>query len=396
MRILQITDDLPPAVLGGSGRIAWETAIGLRSAGHDVHILTAAEDGVFPATEDGIAIHTIPLRGKRFAHFRSVFDRTRENEVLAVIKQVNPQIIHAHGLAWQMGYRWIAPSTTLGIPCVYTAHGVMTAAYGKVLEHHPHLSHDLKTMRWEFNPLRNFMIRSALNRCASVICVSDALRIFLAGTGLLHLVTLHNGIDLATWKESASRDEARKRLNLPTDKCCFLFAGRIGHDKGSTALDLSLPDKSLLLVAGDARDGMFHRINDRARVFPHQSPEQMRLLYSACDAAIVPSVYLDPFPTVCLEAMACSRPVIATCFGGAREAVQDGVTGWLVNPQDTQALGDRLQWCMDHPDEVRAAGRNAREHMERHFGIDRYIERLLSIYAEATGSAKGSKKGMRQ
>src|SRR5438552_2255721 len=59
MKILLITDDLPPHILGGSGRIAWETTKGLRSRGHDVSILTAAVHGVFPDSIEGIRVHTI-------------------------------------------------------------------------------------------------------------------------------------------------------------------------------------------------------------------------------------------------------------------------------------------------------------------------------------------------
>ncbi len=385
MRILQLTDDLPPAVLGGSGRIAWETSRGLHDLGHEVHILTAGASGSFPDTKDGVHIHTIPVVPRRWAHYRSVFSKRREREVMHVIENVKPDLIHAHGVAWQLGYRWIQPATESGIPVIYTAHGVMTAAYGKVLDGVPHhWLQDLRRMRWEYNPLRNFFIQKALSRCKKIVCVSDALKNFLATTGLQNLTTIRNGIDLNFWKEQCSKEEARAALGIASSKTIFLFAGRIGHDKGSTALDAALPENALLIIAGDTRAGAFGRIKNQVHCYENQSAEQMRLLYTASDVAVVPSIYLDPFPTVCLEAMACSRPVIATCFGGSKEAVLDSQTGWIVNPNETQKLQEKLQWCIDHRKECEAVGKNARGHMERNFSIERYVGEVMEIYSRST------------
>ncbi len=381
MRILLITDELPPLVIGGAGRIVWETSVALARLGHDVHILTAAEEDAFPEKKENVTIHTIPMVPRRWAHYRSVFSGRRGKEVLNIIDRVQPDLIHAHDLAWQIGYWWIAPATKRGIRCVYTAHGVMTVAYGKVLEHQPHsVWQDLKRVRWEYNPLRNFCIRCVLALCSRIITVSDALKNFLAFKGLKNLQTIRNGIDLNFWKEQLSKEEARKQLGIHAEKTVFLFAGRIGHDKGSNALDNTLPAGSLLAIAGDASAGALKNINQQVLSFPNQSAEQMRLLYAACDVAVVPSIYLDPFPTVCLEAMACSRPVIATCFGGSKEAVKDGITGWIVNPLDEPQLKNRLQWCVDHPEEWKKAGIQARMHMEQNFSVERYVKELMEVY----------------
>src|SRR3989344_2833734 len=59
MRILTITDELPPYILGGSGRIAWETSKGLQALGHEVTILTAATAGTFAPSIDGVQILTL-------------------------------------------------------------------------------------------------------------------------------------------------------------------------------------------------------------------------------------------------------------------------------------------------------------------------------------------------
>ena len=282
MKILQISEDLPPAILGGSGRIAWEVSLALQASGHEVTILTCAKPGAFPATQNGVRISSIPPRALRWAHYRSVFSKSREREVTRIIDDIRPDLIHAHGIAWQAGYRWIAHAKRLGIPCVYTMHGVMPLSYGKVTGDERALWWmDFKRMRWEMNPLRNPLVKQALRQCDTILCVSDALRTYVERKGYAGCVTLHNGIDLSFWKAAVSRAEARKQLALSPDQPLFLLAGRIGHSKGSTAVDDVLPIDCGLLVAGAAELSAFQKSGKRVTYYPNQSP---CLLYTS-DAA---------------------------------------------------------------------------------------------------------------
>ncbi|MEK7137702.1 MAG: glycosyltransferase family 4 protein [Patescibacteria group bacterium] len=403
MKILTITDDCPPFALGGSGRIAWETSMGLAKRGHEVHLLTAAQRHIGVSrrinSPANMQIHLLPELPKRFAHYRSVFSRKREEEVLRVIEEVQPDLIHAHGLAWHMGYRWIKKAQEKSIPIIYTAHGVMHVSYGKVLPGGKvSWAADLRRSRWEWNPLRNILTKKYLKHCKKILCVSDALRQYLEQWHFENMQTLRNGIDLSFWKEM-NQKEARVSLGIPEDQMVFLLAGRLGVDKGSEIIDRTLPEGTLLLAAGDIPEGTFSRCHTEhsrsvsqtfpalphVRIFPHQNPEQMRLLYSAANVVLIPSLYLDPFPTVTLEAGACSRPVIATIFGGAKEAVRDGITGWIVNPRDEHAFREKLEWCAEHRMELPQFGLAARTHMEKHFSLEKHLDELLQIYATAPG-----------
>lgn len=381
MRILQLTDELPQVVLGGSGRIAWETSRSLKLLGHQVGIVTAAPEGVLEKEIDGIRIYSLPQLQGRWAHYRSVFSRKRANEVLAAIRDFQPDIIHAHGLAWQLGYAWLPEVHRLGITCVYTAHGVMNVSYGKVVGNERCLWYtDLRRARWMMNPFRNLFIQKNLSYCKAVLCVSQALFDYLSRFHYRNLCLLHNGVDIDFWCPKMTRAEARTLLSLPQEKTIFLFAGRIGHDKGSTAVVQALPNSCHLVVAGETAPFLFNMLGDRVHFFPQQSPEQMRVLYTACDVTLVPSIYLDPFPTMCLESQACACPVIATTYGGASECVVDGATGWVLDPTDKKLFSERLHWCVRSQEVLHEYGTRARKHIIENFSQDHYCRELLKLY----------------
>ncbi len=267
-----------------------------------------------------------------------------------------------------------------------TTHDTMMVSYGKVRGNENTVwSRDLQRMRWEYNPFRNLLIRRYLRDVAAVLCVSDALRLFLERYGFHKLQTLHNGIDTTFWREVSPKTDARRALNLPTDAPLFLLAGRIGTDKGSEALLHAMPPDAHVLLAGRADLSGFALLGKRLHYFAHQTPEEMRLLYSAADATVVPSIYLDPFPTVCLESMACTRPVIATCMGGAKEVVEDGKTGWVVDPRSS-AFAERLQWCSDHREELTSFGKAGRERVEKEFSLEKNLDALLALYKRVIGN----------
>ena len=381
MKILLITDGLPPRVLGGTGNIVWQIAQGFAKAGHTVATLSASPAS--SKSEGLVTQYTIPERTSRWAHYRSVFSWSRSREIMRIIEEVKPDIIHAHTLASQCGYRWIPLAKAKGIPIVLTAHDVMNVACGRVKEQEKMLwFKDLRRCRISWNPLRTAIIRSMLNRHTKVWTVSDALRDFMEAHGFRNLTTLHNGIDTEFWT-AQDTGSARSTLNLPQDKTLFLLAGRLGIDKGTDLIARTLPADAHLLLAGRADLSAFKHFGNRVHYFTHQNPEQMRLLYAACDAVLVPSLCLDCFPTVCLEGMSCARPVLATSWGGAKEAVENGKTGWVLNPLDASAWARCMQQCIENPEACKRMGEAGRARMQEHFSLSRFLQELKKSYHES-------------
>jgi glycosyltransferase involved in cell wall biosynthesis len=88
----------------------------------------------------------------------------------------------------------------------------------------------------------------------------------------------------------------------------------------------------------------------------------------------------EAFPNALIEAMATALPVVATRVGGIPEVVRDGVNGRLVPPDDSGALADAVIALMDDPAAAAAMGQAARHDVERHYTIDRMVERFEQLY----------------
>ena len=87
-------------------------------------------------------------------------------------------------------------------------------------------------------------------------------------------------------------------------------------------------------------------------------------------------------PNVILEAMAAARPVVATGVGGVPELVKDGMTGFLVPPQNEKVLTDSLLHLLSDTTRREAMGLRGREYMEKKFDISTLTRKLESIYMD--------------
>ena len=102
----------------------------------------------------------------------------------------------------------------------------------------------------------------------------------------------------------------------------------------------------------------------------------------AADVLVIPSVR-EQFGQVIVEAMACERPAIGVARYGPAEIIDDGQTGWLVEPDDEAVLADALVEAVNRPDERMRRGRRAGEVARGRYAWSRVGERMASILMEA-------------
>jgi glycosyltransferase involved in cell wall biosynthesis len=107
----------------------------------------------------------------------------------------------------------------------------------------------------------------------------------------------------------------------------------------------------------------------------------LRQLYAESRVVVVPLARpIISGITVALEGMAMGKPVILTRNPYVEGFIEDGVTGFYVDPANPAQLRDRIRWLLDHPEEAEAMGRRAREKAERDFSVERYVQRILEPF----------------
>lgn len=112
--------------------------------------------------------------------------------------------------------------------------------------------------------------------------------------------------------------------------------------------------------------------------------DELGPVYAATDVLVLPSVD-DPLPTVLLEAMAAAVPVVGCRSGGVPEIVDDGVTGILVEPGDTDRLGRAITRLLASPAERERMGAAARQRHRSRFSAGGWARRLREVYEDCTG-----------
>lgn len=115
-----------------------------------------------------------------------------------------------------------------------------------------------------------------------------------------------------------------------------------------------------------------------------QRAEIIEILNKA-DVLLAPSVTSkngdqEGIPVVLMEAMAMGLPVISTLHSGIPELVEHGISGFLVPEQDIDALAEKINYLIKHPELWPILGQAGRLHVEEYYNINKLNDRLIEIY----------------
>ncbi len=244
------------------------------------------------------------------------------------------------------------------------------------------------------------MARGALRNAKGITACSQPLAdsaIQLgACPGRVHVVP--NGVDPARFKSHTPRDELRRRLDLPRDALIILAAGRLVAKKGFNQLIRAIPAvlaagphvRLVILGEGPQRPAL-ERLRAELNVdgmvsLPGAVPwRQVADYLFASDVFVMPSVRdasgnLDGLPTVIPEAMAAGLPVVATRIAGIPLAVQDNVTGLLVDMATPEQLSSALVRLLKSAPERSAMGLAGRTRVESELNWGEFAKCMDQLY----------------
>ncbi len=379
-KIVFLQDDYPPEHVGGAAVVASVLAQELCSRGYEVDVITTTRNvtTVGSSTVAGVRVHRIYSNyHERWRAWLSLNNRRVVREVTKLLKVLQPDIVHVHNIHYHLSYASLRAAKNICDKVFLTAHDTMLVSHGKAMKQFSVMG-ELRRFRLRYNPFRNFFIRRAL-RSVTVLAVSKALQNFLQSHGIESRV-LYNGVNPMLYKLPQSEIEAfRNKYNLK-DKKVVLFAGRISKLKGADAVKAMferlrmLEPAAVLLIAGTVGEA------SGCVYTGWLSAGTMRVAYVASDVVVYPSLYLDPFGLINIEAMASGKPVVASTSGGASEVVEDGVTGFVVDPNDSEVFAARVAQLLKDHTLAHKMGEAGRVRVENNFSLQLQADTLTKLY----------------
>jgi len=217
--------------------------------------------------------------------------------------------------------------------------------------------------------------------CDRIVCVSrrDYERGASAGIPRSVMSVVLNGIADHRRGGTAVRTEMWPDTGLK-----ILFVGRLDQQKGVDVLFAAMRQigvRGFAVIVGSSVVGGEIAASSPAnvKVLGWLAREQIERLYAAADVLVMPSRW-EGLPIVALEAMRAGLPVIATRVGGIPEAVEDGVTGRLIDVDSPSQLAAVLG-SLD-PATLRLMSVNARHRFLESFRIERVVQELDQLYRE--------------
>jgi glycosyltransferase involved in cell wall biosynthesis len=201
---------------------------------------------------------------------------------------------------------------------------------------------------------------------------------------------IHNGVDLERYDHQGPCCTLRDEYDLPAEGPIVGVVARLEPEKGHPTLleawrtiAAAVPDATLLVVGeGSQRAALEALAADLGvadRVVFTGRRDDVPAVTAALDVAVLPS-YREALGLTVLEAMALSRPVVASNVGGIPEMIEDGVTGLLVPPRDAGALAAAiLRLLRDHP-LADTLGRAGHDLVHESFCIELMVAAVEQIY----------------
>ena len=402
MRILMLAQFYPPGI-GGEERHVRDLGIELAARGHDVSLATLWHKGQADIEIDqGVRIHRIRGTMQRMSVLFSYDDRHYAPpfldpeslwELRRIILQERPDIVHAHN--------WIVHSFTplkawSKAKLVMTLHDYSLVCVQKRLMYHgvrctgPGFIKCLNCatdfygfVKGPPSALANGFWAERERRAVDMFLpVSQAVA---EETQLAkHKVPYRIIPNFVPDNADIVCDDTNPFLAQLPKEDFLLFVGDLMPDKGVNVLlqayaemDTQMP----LVLIGRPAAGLSESLPPNVLLLGGWPHDAVMGAWSRCTLALTPSVWLDPCPTVAMEAMVVGKPVIATRSGGLSDIVVDGETGFLVPPGDHQALREAIRCLLDDPAQRERMGKMAKQRVVE-FQAKSVVSRIEQVYQE--------------
>jgi glycogen(starch) synthase len=393
MRVLMLSWEYPPVMVGGLGRHVHALATSLAAAGHSVTVVTRHEAGAALAeTVDGVRIVRVPedppkfpLANDTLLAWTMALNHALTRTALRAIAGEEYDVIHAHD--WLVAHTAVALAEILELPLVATIHATEAGRHQGWLP--GDLSRGIHSVEcWLAHRARRVLVCSGYMRWE----VTTALGIEPSTVDVIP-----NGVVAEDWRVPAQAVTAA-RTRFAGVGPLLGYAGRLVYEKGVQDLVGALPELRRrhpglrLVIAGDgphrgALQDQARSLNlHRAVSFTGFVGDGLPAVLAATNAVVVPSIY-EPFGMVALEAACAGAPLAVAATGGLAEIVEPGVTGVTFPAKDPGRLAAAVSALLADRAGARQMARQALTMIHERYSWSAIAARTAQAYRTAAGTA---------
>ena len=392
MKVLMLSWEYPPRVVGGIARVVKELSEKLQLEGQDVTVVTYKEGDTpyFEVEETGVKVYRVDnymIRPNNFIDWIMQLNFNLITEVNKLIQSGETfDVIHAHD--WLTAYAAKTLKESYNIPLVSTIHATEAGRNGGIQTEMQRYINDTEWMlTYESSEVivnSNFM-------------KNDIQRIF--GLPFEKIKVIPNGIELKKFDGIKKDYEFRRRFAADNEKI-ILSLGRLVFEKGIQHLIYAMPkilsnynDAKLVIVG---KGGMIDElkqitvnlgIQDKVYFTGYMAGNDVQKMYKVSDVAVFPSTY-EPFGIVALEAMLGGTPTVVSDIGGLNEIVKHGETGLKSYAGNANSIADSVTQLLYDYDLSEKITKNAKLEVVQNFNWTKIAEDTRKLYEKAIISKK--------
>ncbi|AGK95882.1 glycosyltransferase family 4 protein [Clostridium pasteurianum] len=237
-----------------------------------------------------------------------------------------------------------------------------------------------------------------------VITVSEAVKMHLKSTGYFknEIKVIYNGVDNKMFNKDNETDYIRKEFNIPENAIIVGMIGRVNAWKGQNdfldAMDIVLENNKnvyAMLVGGvfDGEEWRITELKEKIQSMKHKEKvifddyrKDSKNIHALYDIFVLPSTNPDPLPTVVLEAMASSTPVLGYRHGGICEMVKEDYNGLLAEPCNFKDLAFKIEKIIGDNNLIEQFGYNSLKRQKDKFSKENYVKNFQLLYSQTNNS----------
>ena len=396
MKILMLTWEYPPRVVGGISKVVYDLSHKMVKEGNEVTVVTYKEgDNVkYYENDKGVEVYRVDnymIRPNNFIdwimqlNFNMI---TKANEIIN--KNGKFDVIHAHD--WLVAYSAKSIKESYNIPLISTIHATESGRNSGI---HDETQRYINDSEWMLTYESSEVIVN------SNYMKNEVQRLF--GLPYDKINVIPNGVNLQLFSNVNVDYDFRRQYAMDNEKI-ILYVGRLVYEKGIQNLIAAMPKildryhDSKLIICG--RGGMIDDLREQVKYLGidnkvyfagYCDSKKMQKMYKCADVAVFPSTY-EPFGIVAIESMLSGTPTIVSDVGGLNEIVEHGVTGMKSYAGNANSIADSVLALLFDPKLCANISQNAIKKVKENYNWAKITDNTYYVYQLAIGKTVQEKE----